>query len=157
MKKLVAYLKHIISKLSKKKLIIIIVSILILIILSIILMFIFKEKPEYYAEINNSEWFKKYNSEEDFITVIYRDGCFQCDDYLINLKEISERNKIVFYYYNTIKNNETNEENIWNTTKATGTPSLVVIKKGKVSGVLIGSKTSEEIIKFLNDKGVNIK
>ena len=147
MTKLVNYLQNIIKKIAaNKKCFFIAFGILILL---IIIKIIFIKKPEYKIDINNETWFQKYDSNEEFITLIYRNGCYKCEEYLEILSAISKKHKKPIYYYNTSIINETEEKNIWNVTKATGTPSLVLVKNGKVESILIGSKNSEEVINFL--------
>lgn len=148
MTKLVNFLQSIIKKIVKnKKYFFIVLAILISL---IFIKIIFIKKTEYKVDINNEVWFQKFNSKEEFITLLYRNGCYKCEEYLETLLTISKKYKKTIYYYNTSLINETEYNNIWNVTKATGTPSLVIAKNGKIENILIGSKSMEEVIEFLS-------
>ncbi len=152
MTKLVSFSQNIIKKIvANKKYFFIALGILILL---IFIKIIFIKKPEYKIDINNETWFQKFNSNEEFVTLIYRNGCYKCEEYLEILSTISKKYKKPIYYYNTSLINETEDKNIWNVTKATGTPSLVIVKNGNVENILIGSKSSEEVINFLKQNNV---
>ena len=135
-------------KLKKKfKMILLFVGIIIL--GFILIKMIFHKGEDYYVvEVNPSDFYDILESKEKQVVIVYRDGCYQCDEYLSNARKIAKDYRVKFHYLNTDQITS-DDYNIFDLCKIEGTPSMVILQDNKVVGTLKGSKSKEDVKKFL--------
>lgn len=131
------------------------VLILTSIIFSIIIVVFFVNKcfsKNYFLQISYEEFISKYDNNEELILLIYRENCYNCDTYIETINQAANKSQRNIYYIDIgeIMNPE-QYSNLWNITKASGTPALVKISNKKVIKIEVGSKTKDEVIEFINE------
>ncbi len=106
----------------------------------------------YFFQITYEEFMDKYDSKEEFILLVYRENCYQCDEYIETINKASKSLKRTVFYIDTndIKKAE-DYSNLWNITDVSGTPALIKFSDQKVEKSKVGSMTKDQVIKFIKD------
>lgn len=126
---------------------------LVLLILTIIfsLYFVYKSHTKsYFLQITYDEFIEKYNNKEKFTLLIYRENCYQCDEYIETIAKVSKSLKNTVFYIDTNDIDKSEDySNLWNVSGVNGTPALVKFNNKRVIKSKVGSMTKDKIIKFI--------
>lgn len=100
-----------------------------------------------------------YNSEELSIIYIGRTGCSFCEKYNPVIKEVTEENKLSYYYVDLSKLTKKDKDNIYNSGEVFkdenfGTPTTIIASKGEIVKSHIGYMEKDDLIKFLQETKV---
>lgn len=94
-------------------------------------------------KIDYNEYNKILNNGKDAIVVVVRDGCVWCEKFEEVVEEIAEEYDTPVYYYEMDSNID-----------VAGTPTTIIIKNGKIVGLIEGYSYLETVEDKLDDLGI---
>ena len=107
-----------------------------------------------YQNITFNEYKKKIDNKETFLLFVWQEGCAHCEAFKPTFENVISNMNLKVYGIDLRSLSEEEYAIFKNKTFVTGTPSLVLIDKGKYLGAeykLVGDKTEDELLEFLND------
>lgn len=117
---------------------------------------IYDKKKEKISNEILTKYNELYNSEDLSIIYIGRDGCGFCENYTPIIKEVTEENKLTYYYVNLSKLTTKDKDKLYSShelfkAENFGTPTTIVANNGKVITYHIGYMEKDDLIKFFKE------
>ena len=108
------------------------------------------------SHINMEDYNEMVEDKKDFVLIISQLGCSHCEKFLPIASKVAKDNKITVYDLNLTNLSSEDQKTIVNTYNATGTPTIIFLKKGKEKDIterLMGAVSEERFENKLKDLG----
>ena len=108
------------------------------------------------VHINMDSYNDMIDDKEDFVLILSQLGCSHCEKFLPVARRVAKEHKIKVYDLNMTNLSENDQKTIIDTYGATGTPTVIFMKKGKEANKtdrLIGEVSEDKFESKLKDLG----